>query len=77
MSQNYFSYDEAVIRELHRVYSCCIETVLQSLTQPPYRYYVRVNVLRADPSWLAEQLRKIGFEVYVDEFIEEALWFPV
>jgi len=77
VSQNYFSYDEAVIRELYRVYSCCIETVLQSLTQPPHRYYVRVNVLRADPSWLAEQLRKIGFEVYVDEFIEEALWFPV
>ena len=77
MSQNLLSYDEGVIKELRRVYSCSIETILQSLTQPPNRYYVRVNILRVDPTWLAERLREIGFEVYVDEFIDEALWFPV
>jgi len=77
MSQNLLSYDEGVIKELRRVYSCSIETILQSLTQPPNRYYVRVNILRVDSSWLAERLREIGFEVYVDEFIDEALWFPV
>ena len=77
MGQNLLSYDEDVIRELRRVYSCGIETVLQFLTQPPNRYYVRVNVLRADSSWLVERLREMGLEVYVDEFVDEALWFPV
>jgi len=77
MGQNLLSYDEDVIRELRRIYSCGIETVLQFLTQPPNRYYVRVNILRADPSWLVERLREMGLEVYVDEFVDEALWFPV
>jgi len=77
VDQILFNYDEIVIRELQEVYSCCIDTVLQSLRQPPNRYYIRVNILRADPSWLVEQLRKSGLEVYIDEFIEEALWFPV
>ena len=70
-------YDKRVLEELRRVYGSSLNTLLASLVRPPTRYYVRVNTLRVDPSDLLDSLRSRGVEVFFDEFLGEALWFPV
>ena len=70
-------YDEGLVEELRRVYGASVCTALEALTRPPSQYYFRVNRLRVEPGELLDEMRGEGFEVYMDEFWEEALWIPV
>ncbi len=70
-------YDEGVVSELRRVYGPALPAALSSLLEPPRRYYFRVNVLRVEPGQLLDEMREEGYEVYMDEVFEEALWIPV
>ena len=72
-----FKYDEGLIECLRRVYGKDFNDFLRSLTSPPRRYYIRVNTLRINPGDLLDLLRDKGFRVYVDEVMEEALYFVV
>ncbi len=72
-----FEYDEGLLNELREIYNDSISDVLESLTRPPPRYYVRVNVLRVSPDVVLDMLRGEGYSVYRDEYLSEALWFPV
>ncbi|ABM80572.1 PUA domain-containing protein [Hyperthermus butylicus] len=70
-------YDAGLLRELRRVYGGALSAALQAILEPPARYYVRVNVLRADPGTVLDEMRAQGLEVYADEELPEALWLPV
>ncbi len=70
-------YDSKLIKELKTVYGKSVNVALNYLTKPPERYYFRVNVLRISPGDLLDEMRSLGYEVYVDEMFSEALWFPV
>ncbi len=54
-----------------------IRAYFEAVRRPPRRYYVRVNTLRASPEEVIERLRRKGLEAYRDEYLEEAIWFPV
>ncbi|MEM1872970.1 MAG: RsmB/NOP family class I SAM-dependent RNA methyltransferase [Acidilobaceae archaeon] len=51
--------------------------LLESLTRPAPRLYVRVNTLKTSPERYLELLRSLGLDFRRDEEIEEALWTPV
>ncbi|WP_243668500.1 hypothetical protein [Vulcanisaeta sp. JCM 16161] len=54
-----------------------LERFFESIRKPPSRYYVRVNTLRVSPEELMRSLRERSIDVYPDEYLPEALWFPV
>jgi 16S rRNA (cytosine967-C5)-methyltransferase len=73
-----FVYDERLLADLRRVYGRWgLPVLLESLSRPPVRYYFRVNRLRVEPGVLLDEMRDAGYEVYMDELWEEALWLPV
>jgi len=72
-----FKYDDMLIAALRRVYGSELHNFLKSLARPPTRYYIRVNTLRTSVEDLVKRLRSRGLEVYRDEVIEEALYFPI
>jgi len=51
--------------------------LVQRLTAPSNRYYVRVNTLRASPGTVLDMLREAGYDFRLDEEVPEALWAPV
>ncbi len=71
------SYDEQLLSDLRKVYSDKLGEFLSSLSRPPSRYYVRVNLLRTSREEVRRLLESDGVEVYYDELFEEALWIPV
>ncbi len=73
-------YGEKLLEELERRVYCGRDAMLrdlQAIKTPPRRYYVRVNTLKISRDELIERLRAKNLEVYPDERIEEAIWFPV
>ncbi len=70
-------YDLDLINALRRVYGDDLNDFLVSLSRPPHRYYVRVNTLRTTVSEVLKRLRCRGVEVYKDEVVDEAIYFPV
>ncbi len=54
-----------------------LEGIFESIRRPPSRYYIRVNTLRISPEELMRLLRERSVDVYPDEYLPEALWFPV
>ena len=54
-----------------------LERIFESIRRPPSRYYVRVNTLKISPEDLMRTLRDRSIDVYPDEHLPEALWFPV
>lgn len=71
------NYDLQLIDALRRVYGDSTQYFLDSLDKPPSRYYVRVNTLRTSAEYIISKLRGRGIEVYRDEFLKEAIYFPV
>lgn len=51
--------------------------LLDSLTKPAPRLYVRVNTYRVSVGEYLDLLRSYGFNFYVDEEVGEAIWAPV
>ena len=72
-----FNYDSELIKCLSRIYGDRLRDFLTSILYPPKRYYIRVNVLKISPGELIDILRSKGFDVYRDEYIDEALYFKI
>ncbi len=70
-------YDEGLLQELRRVYGSSLTVFLESLLKPPARYYLRVNRRKARVEDVVETIESMGWRVYVDEVVEEAVWIPV
>jgi len=51
--------------------------LIESLTTPSPRLYVRVNTFRVSVGEYLDILRASGLSFYVDEDIPEAIWTPV
>lgn len=77
MNRLRFDYDVELINALRRVYGEDVNKFLSVLHLPPPRYYVRVNTLRTTVDEVIRRLRERGIEVYRDECLEEAIYFPV
>ncbi|OYT62627.1 MAG: 16S rRNA methyltransferase [Thermofilum sp. ex4484_15] len=78
MKDSPFEYDEDILRGLSEfVGRARLKAMLRALTEPGRRYYVRVNTLLASPGEVMDRLRDRGVEVFEDEVVEEALYFPI
>ena len=73
----FFKYDEGMIRTLKRVYGNKFLVFLESIREPGKRLYVRVNTLVRDIYEVLSSLRERGVNVFKDEHIEEAIFFPI
>jgi len=51
--------------------------MLESLSYPSSRYYIRVNTLKTTVDYVIDELRKIGLEVFRSSFLPEALATPI
>ncbi len=70
-------YDGGLLEDLGAVSRSGLRGLLESLTRPPSRYYVRVNTLRTDVGSVLDGLRRRGLEFHEDEELEVALYAPV
>jgi 16S rRNA (cytosine967-C5)-methyltransferase len=77
VSTVFIDYDEELVHALSRVYGDDLYKFLEYLKRPPSRYYVRVNTLRISTDELVKRLMIRGIEVYRDENLDEAVYFPV
>ncbi len=73
--ERFFRYDRGVLESISRVTR--VEDFLRSIRVPGRRYYVRVNLLRISRGEFIDLLKNHGVEAYGDEFLSEAIWFPV
>ncbi len=71
-----FEYDHRVLKAIEQVYGDS-RSFLEAISMPSRRLYIRVNTLRITPEDLLDRLRSRGLEVYRDEELAEALYFPV
>lgn len=72
-----FDYDSELIMALKKVYGDGICSFLEYLSMPPSRYYVRVNTLRVSVEEVLRRLRSRGIEVFQDDALGEAIYFPI
>lgn len=70
-------YDAKLLKSLERVYGNELYEFMNSLLRPPSRLYVRINTLKTDVNEVIKSIRSKGFEVFKDELIEEAIYFPI
>lgn len=73
----WFDYDSELITALEKVYGDGVRSFLECLSMPPLRYYVRVNTLRVSVKEVLRRLRGRGIEVFQDDVLDEAIYFPV
>lgn len=70
-------YDDGVLKALMRVYGESYTSFLEAIKKPGSRLYVRVNTLLKTVDEVVESLRNRGFDVYRDEQLPEAIYFPI
>ena len=70
-------YDTGVLEAIKRVYGDLYVAFLDAITKPSRRMYVRVNRLRADVGEVIDSIRSRGIQVFHDEELEEAVYFPI
>jgi 16S rRNA (cytosine967-C5)-methyltransferase len=70
-------YDDALLDALRRVYGDGLKLFLDAIQRPGSRLYARVNTLKVSAGEIIDRLRMRGVEVYRDEELEEAIYFPV
>uniref|UniRef100_A0A7J2U028 tRNA (cytosine(72)-C(5))-methyltransferase n=1 Tax=Ignisphaera aggregans TaxID=334771 RepID=A0A7J2U028_9CREN len=70
-------YDSTLLKALERIYGKDVDSFLNSILSPGSRLYIRVNTLRTSAETIIDRFNERGVEVYVDEELEEALYFPV
>ncbi len=73
----FLRYDEALLEDLDATSLRGVRSLLEALTRPPSRFYIRVNTLRADPSSVLDGLREKGLDFHVDEEVDVALYAPI
>ncbi len=69
-------YDQGLTEDLDAA-SGPLCRLLESLTRPPPRLYIRVNTLKISVEGMLRLLEEAGYSFRVDEDIPEALWHPV
>ncbi|WP_434731664.1 RsmB/NOP family class I SAM-dependent RNA methyltransferase [Thermogladius sp. KZ2Tp1] len=69
--------DHGLYMELRAVYGSLTDRLLEMLTYPPKRLYLRVNTLRARREEVIESLRRRGVEVRSDDLLEEAIYIEL
>ena len=69
-------YDQGLLEDLEAS-SGDLPRLLESLTRPSPRLYVRVNTLRISVGDYLDLLDKAGYSFRLDEDLEEAIWHPV
>ncbi len=72
-----FDYDEEVIRSIVGLLGGDIGEILSSLTRPPPRLYMRVNLLRASRESVVDMIEREGYKAFEDSTLEEAIYIPV
>ncbi len=72
-----FQYDEYVLKSIEKALGDDILNILFSLTKPPNRLYLRVNLLKTSREEVLESIEKDGYKAYEDEDLEEAIYIPV
>ncbi|MEM3974075.1 MAG: RsmB/NOP family class I SAM-dependent RNA methyltransferase [Ignisphaera sp.] len=70
-------YDSGVMAALMRVYGEGYKDFLEAIRRPGSRLYARVNTLLISVDEIVERLRSRGVEVYRDEQLAEAIYFPI
>ena len=70
-------YDSALLEDLEATSLRGVRSLLEALTRPPYRFYVRVNTLKADPGTVLDRLRDKGLDFHADEEVNVALYSPI
>ncbi len=73
----YHIYYDAGLSEVLDATAGPLCRLVEALTRPTPRLYVRVNTLRVSVGEYLEILRVRGLSFYVDEDIPEAIWAPV
>jgi 16S rRNA (cytosine967-C5)-methyltransferase len=72
-----FQYNEYVLKSIEKALGGDIINILFSLTKPPNRLYLRVNLLRTSREDVLESIEKDGYKAYEDKDLEEAVYIPV
>ena len=72
-----FLYDEDVLRSILKALGGDIDYILASITRPPAKLYMRVNILRASRDKVIDLIEEEGYRAYGDNILEEAIYIPV
>ncbi len=70
-------YDEPLMEVLQAVSKRGLASILNAITKPPTRFYLRVNTLKANVDDVLGLLRSSGLDFRRDEELEYAIWYPV
>lgn len=70
-------YDIGVLEAIKRVYGDLYRAFLDAIIKPSRRMYARVNRLKADTGKVIDSIRSRGVQVFHDEELEEAIYFPI
>jgi len=71
-------FSDAIIRAFREVYGQEeLQVVLEALSRPGPRYYLRVNTLKASRGEVLDRLRDKGLDARPDEHLPEAIYLPV
>lgn len=70
-------YDDGVIESLKHVYGDEYKSFLEAIKRPGSRLYARVNTLLVSVGEVIDSLRSRGIDVYRDEWLSEAIYFPI
>jgi 16S rRNA (cytosine967-C5)-methyltransferase len=71
------SYDSELLENLEPVSKRGVKALLEALTRPPRRYYVRVNTLKATTEEVLQRLELLGLKFHRDEEIDFAIYSEV
>jgi tRNA and rRNA cytosine-C5-methylases len=71
------NYDSELLENLEPVSKRGVRALLEALTRPPRRYYVRVNTLKATTEEVLQRLELLGLKFHRDEEIDYAIYSEV
>lgn len=77
MTITYTDFFEENMKAVCSSYGVSIDELVCALATPSKRYYVRVNLLRAQTEHVIKTLREEGYAFYADGKIVEAIYAPV
>ncbi|MDP8002664.1 MAG: PUA domain-containing protein [Caldisphaera sp.] len=73
---NLLKYDIGLLEELDSLFgnSC---KIINLLTRPSKRFYLRINTLKISKEDFLNMLDKNNIKFYEDKYIDYAIWFPI
>ncbi|MFP3080395.1 MAG: RsmB/NOP family class I SAM-dependent RNA methyltransferase [Acidilobus sp.] len=70
-------YDEGLLENLESVSRGGLRDLLEHLTRPPSRFYLRVNGIKTSAEEVLQALAERGFQFHRDEQLPYAIWTDV